>query len=1207
MKTSFTHPQPFFARHLFAGALAIAALLICALACRADITNGLVGYWKLADGPGSSTVADSSGSNNLGTLTNFSDATFMNMWTTNSDPANLFPYALLFNQGAETSDFVNIPDSASLDTIPVLKAFTLSAWVNLSAASTSGTIICKGASGGESWWLGVNNSQFRVFMRNSSGNSTQTATAGTTVPIGTWTHVAGSYKPAGTPHVVLYINGVRAADSGAATLTTVHATAAPASIGNYTNASAPFPGTIDEVRVFNRTLTDNDVFQLYTNGPGDIIVSQVPYFVQEPTNSVNLAQGSNLVVSATAGGTAPLAYQWYETNVTAQTGFALTGQTNASLDLPNVQTNDSYFLQVTNNYGSTNSIVVVVGVFAGPMFTSQLPVPNTNFYTLFAGASPTFSVSAVSLQSNQPVTYQWFTNGVAGATTSNLTFTNVQADSSFTNYCVATNPFGSTTSIVWAASVIAAPTALYPQSVIALNPIGYWRLDEPDDTLGDGNHGAIAHDFWGGNNGIYTNTVLGNQGYNTNTDPSETSAQFGILYSFTDDNAYGIAADFASPTNTSAAFTVEAWVDGYSQTKDAGIVSKGYGGAEQFSLDTGSDGGSPSHAFRFLVRDVGGTVHAANSSVYPDPSGAIWHHLAGVCDEANSNITLYVDGVATATATIAPGSGILSSARSMLIGSRPSSSTSKNDDQLVGFVDDVSVYNYALSASQVAQQYFSLGFPPALILSPTNSITVNEGGTLVLPALASGTPPLTNAWVDVGNGTNVSAGVTNGNVLNATLTVNNVPVGWNGDQLELMVSNAFGVTNITVQLTVLSGPPQITANVPASLTLYAGRTETYSVAATGTEPFYYQWYQNGSAIPNATNSAYAATAQLSANTYYCAVSNNYSGGSIVFSPTGSLAAVTAPTNLYPMAVLSNNPVAYWRLDETGANAFDYVGGHTAYYTNVQQGVPGYSPLDPDLAAGFGVLSKSNSLVGELDQSGSGLANIDFSQPSGGNAEFSVEAWVNCPASQSGGGCIVARGYGNGGEQFLLDLGGGGNTFRFRVRNAAGTAFGPNAAVGADGKWHHLAGVCDEVNGNVWLYVDGVPANGAIPAGSGVQPARSGSAGLGDIRVSIGARTSASSSTSFNSETVGTIDEVALYNTALSSSQVLAHYLAGHLVAPGFLTISNTSGQVQVIWNFSGTLQSATNVSGPYAPVSGANSPYTVPPTNTQMFFRVQQQ
>lgn len=248
---------------IFRPGLTVLVITSLAFSARADITTGLVAYWSLADGPGNSNVVDLAGNGNTGTLTNFSDPTYDSMWTTNSDPTNGWPYALSFNAGGATTNSVFVPDSTSLDTIPTTKAFTLAAWVKLSAPSSSGVILVKGASGAESWCMGLNSSQFQVFMRNSSGNSKQTATGGGTASVGTWYHVVGTYKPAGTPHVVLYINGFDVADSGSATLTTIHATSVAATIGNYPDASAPFPGTIDEVRIYNQTLAASDVLQLY--------------------------------------------------------------------------------------------------------------------------------------------------------------------------------------------------------------------------------------------------------------------------------------------------------------------------------------------------------------------------------------------------------------------------------------------------------------------------------------------------------------------------------------------------------------------------------------------------------------------------------------------------------------------------------------------------------------------------------------------------------------------------------------------------------------------------------------------------------------------------------------------------------------------------------------------------------------------------------
>ena len=108
--------------------------------------------------------------------------------------------------------------------------------------------------------------------------------------------------------------------------------------------------------------------------------------------------------------------------------------------------------------------------------------------------------------------------------------------------------------MVWSVSVVPAPTAPYPRAVLALNPIGYWRLNEAEQ--GGGDNGVIATDYAGGNNGIYTNVLLGQASYNPATDPAQTSARFGSVAS-NNSCAYGILApDFSLPNGASAAFTV---------------------------------------------------------------------------------------------------------------------------------------------------------------------------------------------------------------------------------------------------------------------------------------------------------------------------------------------------------------------------------------------------------------------------------------------------------------------------------------------------------------------------------------------------------------------------------------------------------------------------------------------------------------------------
>src|SRR3954468_1701301 len=62
----------------------------------------------------------------------------------------------------------------------------------------------------------------------------------------------------------------------------------------------------------------------------------------------------------------------------------------------------------------------------------------------------------------------------------------------------------------------------------------------------------------------------------------------------------------------------------------------------------------------------------------------------------------------------------------------------------------------------------------------------------------------------------------------------------------------------------------------ASTSLSIGQTAKLTVTASGTAPFSYQWYKNGSAISGATSSAYtlSSVATVDAGTYQAKVANS---------------------------------------------------------------------------------------------------------------------------------------------------------------------------------------------------------------------------------------------------------------------------------------------------------------------------------------------
>ena len=115
----------------------------------------------------------------------------------------------------------------------------------------------------------------------------------------------------------------------------------------------------------------------------------------------------------------------------------------------------------------------------------------------------------------------------------------------------------------------------------------------------------------------------------------------------TDSYVSGMPLDFATLTGTGV-FSAEAWAIGGSQVAGAAIVGKGPGSGEEFYIDWGATSG----ALRLFVRNAAGTAVACNSTFFPDGN---WHHIVGVCDEASSLLSLYVDGQLIKTAAVSGG------------------------------------------------------------------------------------------------------------------------------------------------------------------------------------------------------------------------------------------------------------------------------------------------------------------------------------------------------------------------------------------------------------------------------------------------------------------------------------------------------------------------------------------------------------------------
>ena len=732
-----------------------------------NTTTGLVGWWKLDDGAGTS-AADATGNGYTGTLT--SGPT----WTTGMNNGAV-------NFVAASSQYIKVPDTASLR---LAGPWTIAAWVNPTSLPANGSAVnpidrdstCNGCN--SNYKIAIDNNDhcgalaWRVAF-DTSGGVSKGACYVTAIPTGVWYHVVGVWD--GTT-LTLYVNGVSVATNvpGA-----VPATGTGGDLGIGTEITQPryFNGVIDDARVYNRALSAADVMTLYTSTggtSGDIKTGLIQYWKLDESGATTAADASGNGNAGVATGTTVVAGRmlngrsltgadflsapnsasinnlthftasvWIKTTGLgsgAQTkfidhqiyptvGFALFDDGSFStnvicrtddgafhdLTITRASVNDGSWHLLTCTYDGTTKAFYLDGVLQGsaaqgynvdntdaisstPTPTSTISYDETRIYNRALSAADVLTLyNSTATACASPV-------GYAGDEIYNNGANHVPQYCNGTNWMAmgpvpgsggggCSSPAGSEGAMIYNSDYHTAQycdgtswRAMGGGAGIS-GLVGWWNLDEGS--------GTSAADSSGNNN---TGTL-------TNGPTWTTSGKINDALTFNGTNQYvSVASVNLSATN---AVTLSMWVNRtytaatndmlFEATPDTGSSTSGFYIYPDTSAGDCSVGGG--HLDVSLRGDVNWS-----GACYNQPSSGAWHHLVAVYDKsqpASGEVTFYIDGVLqTPTNTNYNNNTNNFGNNPIYIASRGGAS-----NYCAATIDDVRIYNRALSAAQVWSLY----------------------------------------------------------------------------------------------------------------------------------------------------------------------------------------------------------------------------------------------------------------------------------------------------------------------------------------------------------------------------------------------------------------------------------------------------------------------------------------------------------------------